>query len=70
MLSANECEKTFFQKFEAESYTVTFLFHYSNLFYIPFPIHHFSDLGDQYASIFKDSLHSVAVMKDGKWYIK
>ena len=33
-------------------------------------LHHFSDLGDQYASIFKDSLHSVAVMKDGKWYIK
>ena len=31
-------------------------------------LHHFSDLGDQYASIFKDSLNQVAVMRDGKWY--
>ena len=31
-------------------------------------LHHFSDLGDQYASIFKDSLHQVAIQKNGKWF--
>ena len=31
-------------------------------------LQHFSDLGDQYASVFKDSLHQVAVLKDGKWF--
>lgn len=31
-------------------------------------LHNFRDLGDQYAAMFKDTLHSVAVLKDGKWY--
>jgi hypothetical protein len=31
-------------------------------------LHNFRDLGDQYASMFKDTLHQIAVLKDGKWY--
>ena len=31
-------------------------------------LQHFSDLGDQYAALFKDSLHQIAVLKDGRWY--
>jgi hypothetical protein len=31
-------------------------------------LHNFRDLGDQYASMFKDTLHQMAVLKDGKWY--
>ena len=35
-----------------------------------FILGNFRDLGDQYASIFKQSLHQIASMKDGKWYLK
>ena len=35
-----------------------------------FILSNFRDLGDQYASIFKQSLHQIASMKDGKWYLK
>lgn len=31
-------------------------------------LQHFGDLGDQYASLFKESLHQVATLKNGKWY--
>lgn len=31
-------------------------------------LHNFRDLGDQYASMFKDTLNQIALLKDGKWY--
>ena len=31
-------------------------------------LHKFSDLGDQYASIFRSELRNVATVKDGKWF--
>ena len=43
--------------------TVDFLFFPANVI-----LQHFSDLGDQYAALFKDSLHQIAVLKDGRWY--
>ena len=31
-------------------------------------LEHFGDLGDQYASLFRDSLHQIAALKNGRWY--